>query len=97
MTWALNANGFTGDIKMVEQLIEDIAAVLAKPEYGTGSSMMSGPSIMKTNFHVRETTEDTPAEGVSPGPALPGETPDGAIPSTDQAPPPASVTPEGNG
>lgn len=97
MTWALNANGFTGDIKMVEQLIEDIAAVLAKPQYGTGSSMMSGPSIMKTNFHVRETTEDTPVQGVSPGQALPGETPDGATPLTGQAAPPASEAPEGTG
>lgn len=97
MTWNINAQGFTGDVEAAARLMEELAAVFAKPEYGTGSTLFNSPTLMKPNFHYREPTEDTPDEGVTAGTVPPAVVPTGPTPVTDPAPPPASDTPEGTG
>lgn len=68
MSWAFNASGVTGDIEMVKKLIGEIRDVLAKPEYGTGTSQVSSPLGLTNNFHAEEVTA-APAEPDQQAPA----------------------------
>lgn len=49
--WSFNAAGFTGDIEKVAELISRIGAILAEPEFGTGSSQVFSPLGLANNFH----------------------------------------------
>lgn len=65
MTWSLSASGHTnapegaGNWEEAEQKLHDeLAAVLAKPEYGCGQSSFSGNYVTSNCLHI---PQDDPA------------------------------------
>jgi hypothetical protein len=96
-TWALNAQGFTGDLEVIDKLIAEVAAILGKPEYGTGASMMSGDSIWRPHFHKPVDSEDSPPAAPTPGPDDGGENPGKADSPAGKEPPPTRGAKSGKG
>ena len=61
--WSLAVQGFTGDVKKVEGLIERVRAILADADLGTGYAAFSHDGVTTPNLHVSA----EPAPAISPG------------------------------
>lgn len=77
MAWNLTA---TGDIQaergsaahaVEEQLLAELRAVLAKPEYGTVGTFLRGTHVVTTTVHVPEPEQPDTAGDAEPQPAAP--------------------------
>jgi hypothetical protein len=79
--WSLAVQGFTGDVKKVEGLIERVRAILADVDLGTGYAAFSHDGVTTANLHVSA----EPAPATIPG----GSDAPSAETGSDSAPDPS--------
>jgi hypothetical protein len=70
--WSLAVQGFTGDVKKVEGLIERVRSILADVNLGTGYSTFSHDGVVTNDLHV--SAEPAPATSPGGSDAPPAET-----------------------
>jgi len=73
--WSLSAQGFTGDIAKIEEILAGLTSILSHPDTGTGYANFSHDGTEYRNFHAAPPAPDTitPGDQVAAAPVAADE------------------------